>query len=133
MYRSAVMRELAVVGEAAGALSDQFAASHPELPWKQIRGFRNRAVHSYWDTDWAVIEDIVSNDLPRLRDVAQSGAAPAARVEPTQLADVARRRRWAGSPPARQGDGERCNAWMPIARTCCALEPGHRGHHRASR
>ena len=70
MYRSAVMRELAVIGEAANALSDRFVAEHPELPWKQIRGFRNRVVHEYWDTDWAIIEEIVTTSLPELQRVA---------------------------------------------------------------
>jgi hypothetical protein len=26
---------------------------------------------------------------------------------------------------------KRCEAWMPIARTRCALPPNHSGHHRS--
>ena len=33
MFRSAVMRELGVIGEAANALSDEFKSQHPEIPW----------------------------------------------------------------------------------------------------
>lgn len=66
MYRSAVFRELAVIGEAANHLSDQFKADHPEIPWPRIVGLRNALVHEYWDTHWPLIEAVVRESLPTL-------------------------------------------------------------------
>ena len=130
MYRSALLRELAVIGEAASALSDRFVAEHPELPWKQIRGFRNRVVHEYWDTDWAIIEEIVTTSLPELQRIAASSAAPEA--QPSSFSDALRRPPW-GAPVPAAAPGPRCDVWMPLARARCALRPGHTGHHRSAR
>lgn len=129
MYRSAVLRELGVIGEAANALSDRFVAEHPELPWKQIRGFRNRVVHEHWDTDWAIIEKIVTRSLPELQRVAAPSAAPKER--PPSFAEAARRPPW-GTPVPAVAHGPTCDVWMPLARTRCGLRPGHKGHHRSA-
>lgn len=129
MYRSAVLRELAVIGEAASALSDRFVAEHPELAWKQIRGFRNRVVHEHSETVWAIIEEIVTTSLPELQRIAASSAAPEA--QPSSFSDALRRPPW-GAPIPAVAPGPRCDVWMPLARTRCALRPGHTGHHRSA-
>jgi uncharacterized protein with HEPN domain len=48
LFRDAVVRQLTVVGEAATRLSALFKAAHPEIPWQEIAGFRNRIVHDYF-------------------------------------------------------------------------------------
>jgi uncharacterized protein with HEPN domain len=131
MYRAAVMRELAVIGEAASALSDRFLSEHPELPWRQIRGFRDRVVHEHWDTDWAIIEEIVTTSLPELQRVAGPSAAPP-KEPPPSFSDAARRPPW-GAPVPAVAPGPSCGVWMPLARARCALRPGHAGHHRSAR
>lgn len=45
----AVIRAIEVIGEAAGRVSDDFVAQHPEIPWRQIIGMRNRMIHGYDD------------------------------------------------------------------------------------
>jgi uncharacterized protein with HEPN domain len=68
--QDAVVRNLMIVGEAAnqlGALSPGFVASHPELPWFEMRGMRNKIVHGYFDVDWSVVWDTANNDLPGLK------------------------------------------------------------------
>lgn len=67
LYRSAVMRQLEIIGEAATHLSDGFKAIHPTVPWKQVTGFRNFIVHHYWDTDWSEVERTIELDLPGIR------------------------------------------------------------------
>ena len=59
MFRSAVMRELAVIGEAVNGLSDGFKTSRPEIPWRSIVDLRNVLTHYYWDTAWALIEHLL--------------------------------------------------------------------------
>jgi uncharacterized protein with HEPN domain len=52
ILRNAVLRQLMVIGEAASNLSEELRSTLPEIPWRQIRGFRNHAVHAYFSLDW---------------------------------------------------------------------------------
>jgi uncharacterized protein with HEPN domain len=49
MIRSAVERQLMIVGEAANHVSEEFQEKHPEIPWRQIIGQRNVLAHEYGD------------------------------------------------------------------------------------
>ena len=55
-----------IVGEAAGKVSPAFREAHPELPWAEMGGLRNRLAHAYFDVDLDVLLDIVATDLPPL-------------------------------------------------------------------
>jgi len=69
--QDAVVRTLTVIGEAAVRIhreAPQFVAEHPELPWSQMRGIRNKVVHDYFDVAWDVVWDTVKQDLPPLLD-----------------------------------------------------------------
>ena len=56
-----------MLGEAARQIPDEFAAGHPDVPWRKITGLRNRIVHDYFGLDLEIIWQIVRNDLPSLR------------------------------------------------------------------
>ncbi len=47
LVRSAVERQLLIIGEAAHHISPQFRKQHPEIPWARIIGFRNLLAHEY--------------------------------------------------------------------------------------
>ena len=64
--QTALCMELEIVGEAAKAVSEEFKAAHPEVPWRDIVGLRNRIVHEYFRLDLNVIWEIVQKDLPVL-------------------------------------------------------------------
>ena len=57
LYRSAVLRQLGIIGEAAANLSDAFRAAYPEIAWRQVVAQRNNLIHGYWDTEWAMVEE----------------------------------------------------------------------------
>ncbi len=40
---------------------------HPEVPWSQIVGMRNRLVHAYFQVDLAIVWEIIQVDLPPLK------------------------------------------------------------------
>ncbi|MBR1941700.1 MAG: DUF86 domain-containing protein [Bacteroidaceae bacterium] len=42
-----VLYNIAVIGEAANMLTNEFRESHPATPWKQIIGMRNFLIHDY--------------------------------------------------------------------------------------
>ena len=47
----AVVRNLEVIGEAVKQLPEDWLTEHPEVPWHQIAGLRNRIVHAYFGVD----------------------------------------------------------------------------------
>lgn len=67
MVQSAVIRELEIVGEAAGKMEDVFRDSHPNIPWRMIVAMRNRLTHEYWETDLVKIYNICTGELLELK------------------------------------------------------------------
>jgi len=68
LLRDAVLRQMIIVGEAAFKISDEFRAVHPEIPWRQVAGFRHQLVHNYFGLDLDAVWKIARVDLPRLRE-----------------------------------------------------------------
>ena len=62
----AVIRNFEIIGEAANRLPEDFKASHSEIDWHRIRGFRNRIVHDYFGIDYAIVWKIKTLFLPEL-------------------------------------------------------------------
>ncbi len=44
----AVLYNIAVIGEAVRGISPELQASHPEIPWDDVRGMRNIVIHEYF-------------------------------------------------------------------------------------
>ena len=44
-----------------------FRDAHPEVPWKQIAGMRDRLIHGYFAVDYDIVWDVVDNKLSELR------------------------------------------------------------------
>ncbi len=57
---------LEIIGEAARGVSAEFREKHPDLPWKQIAGMRDRLVHGYFDVNLDIVWRTVTEDLPDL-------------------------------------------------------------------
>ena len=55
MMNSAVLQKLTIIGEAASKLPKGFAKRFPEIPWKDIIGFRTIAVHEYFAVRWDIV------------------------------------------------------------------------------
>jgi len=66
MMQSAVILQLLVIGELAKKLSDE-TRGKIVLPWKEIIGFRDRAIHNYFEVDLGIVWDTVSIDIPELK------------------------------------------------------------------
>ncbi len=62
----AVLKAVETVGEAASRMGSDTTAAHPEIPWRQIVGMRNRLVHGYFDVDLRRLWETVQQDIPRL-------------------------------------------------------------------
>ena len=68
MMYYAVVKNIEIMGEAANMLSTAFTDVHTETPWKQVKGMRNYIVHEYFQIDDVVVWDVVTNNLPELRE-----------------------------------------------------------------
>jgi uncharacterized protein with HEPN domain len=62
----ALLKLVEIVGEAATRTSDPMQATHPEIPWREIIGTRNRLIHGYDAVDSEILWDIVTADFPPL-------------------------------------------------------------------
>ncbi len=71
MVQDAVVRNIQIIGEASRALSDEFKAAHPEIPWREIAGSRNMLVHEYFRVDLEIVWTDVQAGLARLKGAVQ--------------------------------------------------------------
>lgn len=66
LTQDAVLRNLQTLAESTQRISDDLKASHPEVQWRVIAGFRNVLVHDYLGINLNRIWEIVSVHLPVL-------------------------------------------------------------------
>lgn len=68
MAYDAVLRNLAVIGEAVRALPEVEKVAMPEVPWASIAGLRNVVVHEYFRIEPELIIDIIDGQLLSLAE-----------------------------------------------------------------
>ena len=71
MRYSAVIREFEIIGEAVGKLSAALKDGYPDIPWQDIKDFRNLLAHEYFGVDLEIVWNTIHNDLPMLMDAVQ--------------------------------------------------------------
>lgn len=67
LVQDGVVRQLEIIGEACRNLSEDLRSRHPDLPWTQIIGLRNRLIQAYFDINLGIVWDIVRADIPPLK------------------------------------------------------------------
>ncbi len=55
------------ISESAKKISSSFVSRHPELPWTQLAGLRNKIVHDYGHVDLSIIYYTATKDLNTLK------------------------------------------------------------------
>lgn len=73
-----MIRNLQTLTESSQRLSNDIKATEPQIPWRELAGFRNVIVHGYLGMDLVAVWLVVEQDLPPLaaaidRMVARSG------------------------------------------------------------
>ena len=66
IVQNAVMRQIQIIGEAARKVSPEYQESHPEVPWRDIIGMRNRLVHEYFRILPARVWHVVEKHIAEL-------------------------------------------------------------------
>jgi uncharacterized protein with HEPN domain len=67
--QQAVIMSLIIIGEAATKVMEGYAAftlAHPEVPWRNMRGMRNRMAHGYFDVNLELVWQTAQEWLPEL-------------------------------------------------------------------
>jgi uncharacterized protein with HEPN domain len=68
MAYDAVLRNLAVIGEAVRSVPNETRDAMPDVPWAAIAGLPNIVVHEYFQVNPDLILDIVDQQLTPLAD-----------------------------------------------------------------
>jgi uncharacterized protein with HEPN domain len=66
MLSFAVIRALEIFGEAASKISNKFQKENQHIPWRAIVGMRNRLIHAYFDIDYEIVWEAISDEIPRI-------------------------------------------------------------------
>ncbi len=72
LIQDAVLRNLQILAESAQRISPDIKEQHSQVDWRAISGFRNVLVHDYLGLDLARVWQIVSVDVPVLRQQVAS-------------------------------------------------------------
>lgn len=62
----AVTRSLEIIGEAVTQIPEDVKNVHNQIPWRNIKNFRNQVVHKYWNVDIDIVWNIIENELDSL-------------------------------------------------------------------
>ena len=62
----ALVRLVEIIGEPATRVTPEVRNRHPDVPWLDIIGMRNRIVHGYDEVDFDILWDVMELHLPPL-------------------------------------------------------------------
>ena len=66
MTQLAILKAVEIVDEAASRVSTATKEAHPEIPWPEIIGLRNRLLHAYFEVNLKRVWETVQRDIPYL-------------------------------------------------------------------
>lgn len=64
---NAAYTTLLVIGEESSKIASELKSFYPDIPWDNIRRFRNHLAHRYQSADPQIIFDVIRNELPPLK------------------------------------------------------------------
>lgn len=66
LVQDGVIRNLQTLAESSQRLSNDIKSTEPQIPWRELAGFRNVIVHGYLGVDLGAVWLVVEQDLPAL-------------------------------------------------------------------
>ena len=67
ILQDAVVRQLEILGEAAGRISSPTCHRHPDIPWPKVTGLRHRLIHYYFGVDFKLVWKVATVEITDLR------------------------------------------------------------------
>ena len=71
MVQDAVLRNFEIIGEATKGLSDSIKGRRPDIPWREIAGFRDVLIHNYMGVNLKRVWNVIQQNLPSLRQAIE--------------------------------------------------------------
>ncbi len=68
----AVIKRFENIGEATKNISDEIRAKHPEIPWKEMAGMRDKLVHFYFGVKHELVWTAIKNRIPAMKPLIAS-------------------------------------------------------------
>lgn len=66
LKQDAIIRRIAIIGEAAKHITDQAKSRWPQVPYDAMYAMRNMIVHQYFDVDFEEVWKAASESVPEL-------------------------------------------------------------------
>jgi len=67
----ATLRNIEIIGEAAGNLPDEVTAKSPEIPWRLIVDMRNLLAHGYFSVSLRIVWDTATTQIVPLENAVR--------------------------------------------------------------
>jgi uncharacterized protein with HEPN domain len=74
VIQDAIIRELEVLGEAAGRVSSEFVRAHPRIPWREMTGLRHKLIHDYLVVDLGIVWETATKNIPEVEPLLRRAA-----------------------------------------------------------
>lgn len=68
----AVVRNFAVIGEAAKNVPTELRTRYSDIPWKEMAGMRDKVIHEYFGVDLDIVWKTIKKSLPNLKSILKS-------------------------------------------------------------
>ena len=68
----AVIRAVEIIGEAASNIPENVISKYSEIPWRDVKGLRNKLVHRYFGINMEVVWQTIHEDLPMIIEALEN-------------------------------------------------------------
>ncbi len=68
---SAVIRKFEIIGEASKGLPESLKKKYPEVPWREMAGFRDKLIHFYFGINYELVWKAIKKRLPEIKKSIQ--------------------------------------------------------------
>lgn len=62
-----IIHHLQIIGEASSTIPESFTRLHSEIPWQDMKDFRNLVVHEYFRVNLDTVWSITQEEIPNLK------------------------------------------------------------------